>query len=91
MTIQEFRALAQREVTESEYRVIEKVYVYHPSISETEGKHQIAGLFNNFGMRIIRDMLSTAEEAQEYERGISELKERLENIKNKYERLKRGD
>ena len=44
MTKQEFKALTKRSFTDSAYADIETVYTFHPCISETEGKKQIANL-----------------------------------------------
>lgn len=51
---------------DKEYRIIEFVYTWHPSISGSghEGQRQIAGLYSEFGMRIIADMFPTAQEAK---------------------------
>lgn len=40
-------------ISNEEYALIEKVYQFHPSISETEGKNEIADLFCKFGIEII--------------------------------------
>ena len=50
-----------KEVPDREYSIIEKVYTFHPAISETEGKRQIAELYVNFGMVLIMDMVPRAE------------------------------
>ncbi|HCT63891.1 MAG TPA: hypothetical protein DIC60_01200 [Lachnospiraceae bacterium] len=47
----EFEALAGP-VSDANYKVIDRVYTFHPSISEVEGKRQIAGLYKSFGMRV---------------------------------------
>ena len=88
MTKQEFRALTKRDFTDEEYEIIEIVYTFHPSISETEGKMQIANLFDNFGFRIIADMLPTAVKAREYEELIVEKKHELEELLEAYNELK---
>ena len=48
MTKQEFKALTKRDFTDKEYETIETVYTFHPSISETEGKQQIANLHRGY-------------------------------------------
>lgn len=55
-----------RKPTDSEYEEIEFVYACHPSISGSghEGQEQIARLYSEFGMRIIRDMYPTAKECE---------------------------
>lgn len=65
-----------------EYEEIELVYACHPSISSSghEGQEQIARLYSEFGMRIIRDMIPTAKEAER-------LRTELIAARNKVERL----
>ncbi len=68
--------------TDREYEEIEYVYAWHPSISESghEGQEQIAKLYSEFGMRIIRDMTPTAEKAEQ-------LRTELIAARNKVERI----
>lgn len=88
MTKQEFKSLTTRDFTDKEYETIETVYTFHPSISETEGKKQIANLFDNFGFRIIADMLPTAVKAREYEGLIAKKRHELEELQEAYNELK---
>lgn len=90
MTKQEFKTLTKRDFTDKEYETIETVYIFHPSISETEvaGKKQIANLFDNFGFRIIADMLPTAVKAREYEGLIAKKRHELEKLQEAYNELK---
>lgn len=71
-----------RHPTNSEYEEIELVYASHPSISGSghEKQEQIARLYSEFGMRIIRDMIPTAKEAER-------LRTELIAARNKVERL----
>lgn len=71
-----------RHPTANEYEEIERVYAFHPSISESghEGQEQIARLYSEFGMRIIRDMTPTAEKA-------GQLRTELIAARNKVERI----
>ena len=71
-----------------EMKLIEYVYMYHPSISNVDGKEQIAYLYVQFGMQIIQDMRNTAHAMEEYEiqerkhrARINQLKEDLELFK----------
>lgn len=91
MTKQEFNERANREVTNHEYEEIEFVYTWHPSISNTGGKREIAYLFNTFGMRIIRDMMPTAKKARELDSEIIATRDRLEELQRSYEELKAGN
>jgi hypothetical protein len=88
MTKQEFKALTNREFTDKEYEAIETVYTFHPAISETEGKKQIASLYDTFGFRIIADMLPTAIKAKELEEQIARKKHELEELQEEFKRLK---
>jgi len=71
-----------RHPTNGEYEEIELVYACHPSISGSghEGQEQIAQLYSEFGMRIIRDMYPTAKEAEQ-------LRTELISARNKVERF----
>lgn len=87
----EFEALLGGPVTEKEYSKIEYVYTWHPCISDTEGKHQIAYLYHTFGMRIILDMMDTAEKAELLNNDMQELLMKQEEIKAKMDWLKRAN
>lgn len=91
MTRQEFDERCTAKVTDEEYKKIEFVYTWHPSISETDGKNQIAMLVGAFGMRIIEDMLPTAQKAQELEDKRMALKNQLDKVNDEYRKLKRGE
>jgi len=74
MTKQEFKALTKRDFTDKEYETIETVYTFH--------------LFDNFGFRIIADMLPTAVKAREYEGLIAKKRHELEELQEAYNELK---
>ena len=88
MTKQEFTARTSKPVSDKDYEIIEYVYTYHPSIDPVKGKDQIANLYETFGMRIIIDMLPTAEKAKHYEDEIRAAKLKLDRIKNEYEAIR---
>lgn len=77
------------EFTSEDWEIIEKVYTYHPSINEVTGKDQIAYLYFHYGMRVIKDMYPTAEEAEKLEHRILALRTELDSIMEQYEKLKR--
>lgn len=95
MMKEEFEKLIGKEVAISDYEVIEKAYATHPSIDAVKGKQQIANIYQlPGGMRIIRDMVPTAEKAAKIEdrmmsvrRQISDLERELEELKAERERL----
>lgn len=73
MTKQEFENMACATVTAEEYKIIEKVYTWHPAIRNTDGKNQIATIFLAGGMAVIQDMVETAEMAMEIDNERREL------------------
>lgn len=89
MTREEFNELTiTRNATAQEYSIVEYVYSWHPSISDRDGKKQMAWLFDNLGMRVICDMCNTAEKAQridehirDHERQLADYREQLEKLK----------
>lgn len=88
MTKSEFESRIENSVSNKDYEIIEKVYTYHPSVSETKGKEEIAYIYRNFGMRVIKDMLATAKEVEEIQTEIQSLKLKLETLTVRYEVLK---
>lgn len=63
MQKQEFEERIERTVTDEQYKVIEEVYMWHPSIRNTSGKDEVAELYKSFGMTIFHDMLPRAKKA----------------------------
>lgn len=57
-----------------DYAIIEKVYQFHPMISETEGKKQIAELYKIGGMTLMKDMFPRAEQHALMERKLLSLR-----------------
>lgn len=51
-------------VTSEMYRIIETVYNAYPTISNEDGKHEIAYLYITFGFIIIQDMYDRAKESE---------------------------
>ncbi len=76
--------------TSEEYSIIEKVYTFHPSISETEGKSQIALIYNTFGMAVIRDMLPRAELMRKKEEAFTTARLEMQRIKDEMENIRNG-
>ena len=77
-------------VSDTDYALVERVYTFHPAISETEGKRQIAELYVNFGMVLIMDMLPRAEVMATKERELREARAALNRIQEEIEEIKRG-
>ena len=92
MNKQEFEArLHGGMVSDRDFAKISEVYNTHPSIDAVKGKDQIAELYEKFGMRIIEDMLPTAREAAAMIEEMRTLNIKLNNLKDAYEKLKRGE
>ena len=72
------------------YREIEYVYTWYPNISSTNGKEQIAWLYVNLGIGIIRDMYERASNAQDIDEEIRSKTQELNELKDKYGRLVQG-
>ena len=77
-------------VPDREYSIIEKVYTFHPAISETEGKRQIAELYVNFGMALIMDMVPRAELMAKKEEELRAAQIALSKVKEEIEEIRKG-
>ena len=69
-------------INNENFAVVEYVYNWHPSISETHGKDQIAMLYCTFGMNIIKDMYPRAEKMQILDVELQKAKAKVEEIEN---------
>lgn len=79
-----------KEVPDREYSIIEKVYTFHPAISETEGKRQIAELYVNFGMALIMDMVPRAELMAKKEEELRAAQIALSRVREEIEEIRKG-
>lgn len=84
----EFEKLIERGVSEDEYSMINRVYTYHPAISETEGKKQIADIYNAGGMSTIRSMVETADIMFALEEELSNARMIFERVKTRIQNVK---
>lgn len=78
-------------ITRTMYWAIETVYAFHPSIDEVKGKEQIAYLVVNFGYRIIADMLPTALAFQRLEEELLATRNKLNQIQEDMDELRKGE
>lgn len=74
--------------TDEQYRVIEEVYMWHPCISERNGKSEVAGLYQKFGMTIFYDMLPRAAEARKLYKKFYDAHREMERIKEELRKIK---
>ena len=80
----------QRTVSDDDYKLIEYVYTFHPSISETEGKRQVALLYHEFGIRIFQDMKPTADRNRELDVEIGRARHHLQSLLDEADELRKG-
>lgn len=76
--------------TVQQYKAIEYVYNFHPSISEVNGKTQIARLYVDFGMSIIQDMKPRAEFMERKERELRAARAALEEVQKEIAEIRAG-
>jgi len=77
-------------VSDEDYGLIEYVYAFHPCISNTKGKAQVAWLFNEFGIRIFKDMQATASRNQDLEEAIWRTRGQLQKLLDEADELRKG-
>lgn len=75
------------EISDRDYDAIENVYMYHPAIDDKKGKEQMAYLYKEFGMTVIKDMEKraiqykyTLNSINEHEKSIQALKQSLKEL-----------
>ena len=77
-------------LSSDDYEIIEHVYMFHPSIPEVNGKEAIARIWMlPGGMRIIRDMLETANAAEKIENEMLSARREMAAIQKKLDCLKK--
>ena len=90
MMKEEFMELANvKDIPAEDYQLIEFIYTWHPLIKDTTGKLQVAGLYENFGISIFKEMLPKAQEARDLESKLSEAMKVVEEIKQHLAELKK--
>lgn len=77
--------------TSSEYRVIEEVYTFYPTVSNVNGKYQVAWLYRMFGMAVFYDMLPRCRKAKEKELEISRIRRELDRASMEMEVIRKGE
>lgn len=88
MQKQEFEQRIEQPISDADYELIEFVYQFHPVVSETSGKDEVAELYKSFGMPIFRDMKPRAEMAKELEEKIRKCRSELERLTEELQDLR---
>lgn len=83
----EFEERIGRTVTDEQYKVIEAVYMWHPSVWNTSGKDEVAELYKSFGMTIFHDMLPRAQKARELDELLRKAQGEVQRIQEEIEEL----
>nr|WP_288829786.1 hypothetical protein [uncultured Clostridium sp.] len=88
MMKQEFEKLIHAEIGDEDYRTIEYVYTWYPTISETGGKDQIAMLYTLFGMPIIEDMVERAGKMENLDKDLHKARSQVTFVKDRIKALR---
>ena len=86
MTREEFEILTEQKISPEDYKIVEFVYMYHPSVSNVTGKKFIAEIYG--GIELIKDMRNAAQINFEYEERIAGIQRQIRALNDEIERLK---
>ena len=84
----EFEDIVQHAVSDEEYSTIEYVYTWYPTISETDGKNQIAKLYTDFGMPLIEDMMERAGKMENLDKDLHKARSQVTFVKDRIKALR---
>ena len=84
----EFEKLIGTEINSDDYRIVEYVYMFHPSIDPVHGKKQIAELYKIGGMAVIGDMVRTAKCAERLEGRMVTLRAQMRDLQQELDTLR---
>ena len=90
MTRSSFEYNINKTITDEEYKVIEFVAKYHPSIDRAKEEKQLGELYKNYGMSLIKGMVFVANEVKKTEEKIKLLEDSTANCKKYLKELKEG-
>lgn len=88
MNKQEFESILGRTVSETNYKMIEYVYTWHPAIDD---KDEIAAIYNAGGIAVIKNMQETARLAENLHEEKVELQRKINKLREREELLESGD
>lgn len=91
MNKQEFENRIGGFISIEQYRDIEFVYTWHPSVHDVNGKDVIAQLYKLGGMRLIKDMMPTANAWRKLSIQRDELKAQIAVCEDAMNALAQGD
>jgi hypothetical protein len=76
----EFEALLGHSIVNADYDIVEKVYMYYPTVIGADGKDMYAEMYKYFGIRVFEDMLMRSEKAEELEKVIHDAQIKLKKL-----------
>ena len=93
MMKEEFEKMIGATISDQEYKAIEKVYLWHPSISAESGKakEEVTQLYRKHGISIFKDMLETSEMMLNLNAIEQQAKQRLYDIRRRIDLVEKGD
>ena len=84
----EFEVLVDKPISDEEYSTIEYVYTWYPTISETDGKNQIAKFYTDFGMPIIEDMVERAGKMEKLDGDLKSAQRQVTIVQDRIKQLR---
>lgn len=84
----DFERLLGRKVAEADFRMIEVVYMWHPSNLSQEA---VVALYKEFGMALIKDMLPRADKMKELEERKRKAEGELHGLSKLMNAVKNGE
>lgn len=90
MCKEEFQNLVGMEVSDEDYAIIEKVFLFHPVVSEVSGKEEVAELYKSYGIVVFHDMFPRAERNCELTKQLRQAQAAADRIKQEMEELHQG-
>ena len=90
MTRSSFEYNAGKTITDEEYKIIEFVAKYHPSVDRAKEEKQLGELYKNYGMTLIKGMVFVANDVKKTEEKIKNLEDSTADCKKYLKDLKEG-
>lgn len=87
MMRQEFEQRIGSTISDKDYDLIELVYTWHPAISNADGKNQMASLYMNYGMTVIKDMVARSIAVCDLDKRLREAESKVAAIQEEIEGL----
>lgn len=78
-------------INEADWKLIELVYMYHPSMECTDPKKRIAKIYCYLGMAVVKDMENRALEMRKIENEMNKLRFQIDELHRYEQRLREGE